>query len=146
MKLSNRLTMSRIFCAILLLTLAGCAAELVETDADRINGRFSLTAVNEAPLPVTLSASPAETILVTEGSLFLDTIREFTLQYRYTVSGQSELALYTGKWSTSDGRLTLRNEAGLSIFPDNEASDSLIVIRSTYGSSEPVPFVLTFER
>lgn len=138
--------MTRFLFALLLLSLVGCAAELVETDADRINGRFSLTAVNDAPLPATVSAGPSGTIVVTEGSLFLDSIRDFTLQYRYSESGQNQLALYTGKWSASDGSLTFRNEAGLSIFPDNEAADSLIVIRTTFGSSEPIPLALRFER
>lgn len=142
----NHPTMSRFLYVILLLAFTGCAAELVETDADRINGRFSLTAVNDAPLPATVAASATNSIVVTEGSLFLDSVREFELQYRFTKAGRNELDLFSGKWSISEGKLTLRNEAGLVVFPENQASDSLIVLHSSYGGPEGVPFILRFER
>lgn len=138
--------MTRILLFVLLTCCIGCAAELVETDADRIHGRFQLTAVNDLPLPATVSAGSSNSMVVSEGSLFLDTIRDFTLQYRYTTAGVNQLDLHTGKWTVGDGKLTLRNEAGLEIFPDNEASDSLIVLRSTFGGPQGVPFVMRFER
>jgi hypothetical protein len=138
--------MTRILLFVLSTCCIGCAAELVETDADRIDGRFQLTAVNDLPLPATVSAGSSNSMVVSEGSLFLDTIRDFTLQYRYTIAGNNQVDLYTGKWTVGDGKLTLRNEAGLEIFPDNEASDSLIVLRSTFGGPQGVPFVMRFER
>lgn len=138
--------MTRALLLTLLLCCFGCSAELVETDADRIDGRFVLATVNDQPLPATISTTQGQTMVVTEGSLFLDSMRDFTLQYRYTENLGNYLALYAGKWSVSDGKLTLRNEAGLSIFPDNEAADSLIVIRSTYGDSALAPLVLRFMR
>lgn len=138
--------MTRFLLLTLLLCCSGCSAELVETDADRIDGRFQLTAVNDLPLPATVSASPNNSMVVSEGSLFLDTIRDFTLQYRYTMAGANQVELYSGKWTVGNGKLTLRNEAGLEVFPDNETSDSLIVIRSTFGGPQGVPFVMRFER
>ncbi|MDA0874097.1 MAG: hypothetical protein O3C45_03450 [Bacteroidetes bacterium] len=116
--------MMRLFLPILvlLLLLPGCEAEQVETEADLISGRFRLSMVNNEPLPATVSAGAGNSIVVTDGTLILDTIRDFEVSYFYTVSGQRQQDLFTGKWSVSEGRLTLRNENPLFVFPDNEAS------------------------
>ena len=71
--------MTRALLLTLLLCCSGCSAELVETDADRIDGRFLLATVNDQPLPATVSTAQGQTMVVTEGSLFLDSIRDFTL-------------------------------------------------------------------
>ena len=141
--------MHRFFTWSLLLTastlLSACESTPTDPDADSIVGTYHLTHIGNDALPVSI-ASGGNVATYTEGTLELESTHDLVLTNRYTFLGNNEVEGHLGTWTYTDGSLTLRNQAGVEIYPDNMVDGDVITLNTTFGGPDGVALALRYEK